>query len=132
VHGDAKLENFCFSDNTQAPNMTRVAAVDFQYTGGGCGVKDVAYFLSSCLSEARLQREAASLLDFYFARLCSALQNLKPHLDPSLVEAEWRKLFPLAWADFVRFMLGWAGEHYSLQGYSQQLTEQALDHIRDL
>ena len=46
VHGDAKVANFCFS------NHGSVAAVDFQYVGGGCGMKDVAYFLGSCLSDA--------------------------------------------------------------------------------
>ena len=46
VHGDAKVANFCFSNAGD-----KVAAVDFQYVGKGCGMKDVIYFLGSCLSD---------------------------------------------------------------------------------
>lgn len=46
LHGDAKPANFCFPIGAG-----NVAAVDFQYTGGGCGMKDVAYLLDCCISE---------------------------------------------------------------------------------
>ncbi len=62
VHGDAKLANFCFSSDG-----LQVAAVDFQYVGGGCGIKDVAYFISSCLHEEDCERYEDELLAWYFA-----------------------------------------------------------------
>ncbi len=135
VHGDAKIANFCFGP-------ARVAMVDFQYVGGGCGMKDVAYFLS-CLSEKTLERDAEALLDVYFAALRAELaarprgeptphqpqaqaQNSPRSIDANAVEREWRALYPLAWADFERFLAGWAPGHAKLTGYSARLTEQAL------
>lgn len=94
VHGDAKPANFCF-----APGARAVAAVDFQYVGGGCGMKDVAYLLSGS-SESVEQRS----LDTYFAHLRSALVGV----DGAALEAEWRALYPLACADYYRFLAGWA------------------------
>ena len=67
VHGDAKLANFCFAADG------RVAAVDFQYVGGGCGMKDVAYFISSCLCEDECERQEGALLNYYFQTLETAL-----------------------------------------------------------
>jgi hypothetical protein len=107
VHGDAKVANFCFSEKD-------VAAVDFQYVGGGCGMKDVAYFISSCLAAEEATQYEAELLDTYFEELAS-------HASTSEFEAleeEWRELYPFAWADFVRFLLGWAPDHYKLNEYS--------------
>merc|ERR1719373_100887 len=63
VHGDAKLANFCFSQDD-----SRVAAVDFQYVGGGCGMKDVAYFMG-CFSDGDGFRDKEGLVDFYFEQL---------------------------------------------------------------
>ncbi len=105
VHGDAKLENFCFAQSSAA-----VAAVDFQYAGGGVGVKDVAYLLGSCFEEAECAARIPSCLDFYFRALREKLLGA-PDFDAAdldALETEWRTLYPLAWVDFQRFLLGWA------------------------
>jgi hypothetical protein len=122
VHGDAKVANFCFS-----PDGSAVAAVDFQYVGGGCGMKDVAYFLGSCLNEAQCERWQTPLLDFYFTQLQRAI-NTK--IDFDALEKEWRELFPYAWTDFYRFLLGWAPGHWKVNPYSQRLAEQVLAELR--
>lgn len=72
VHGDAKLANFCFSEEGA------VAAVDFQYVGGGCGMKDVAYFIGSCLDENDSERLEDQILDSYFGHLHASLENVIP------------------------------------------------------
>ena len=57
----------------------QVAAVDFQYVGGGCGIKDVAYFIGSCLYEEDCERYEEGLLDWYFSQLKEALDKHKSH-----------------------------------------------------
>jgi hypothetical protein len=98
VHGDAKPANFCFASDDSA-----VAAVDFQYVGGGCGMKDVAYLLGACLGSRERDRETARWLDVYFGLLCP----LVPAAVASDLEAEWRGLYDIATLDFDRFLDGW-------------------------
>lgn len=126
VHGDAKLENFCFS---RAKNGD-VAAVDFQYVGGGVGVKDVAYLLG-CLSPT--QRHAQPWLDVYFRELRDASSHVAetharaetaPDFDD--LELEWRELFPFAVADFHRFLSGWAGEEAAADSEGERVTRDLL------
>ena len=120
VHGDAKLENVCFA------RRDRVALVDFQYVGGGVGVKDVAYFLSSCLHPAECAVLVPRYLDEYFVVLRAALAE---RLEPSALdelEREWRDLFPLAWVDLYRFLLGWAPGQYDPDPFSDALVAQVL------
>jgi aminoglycoside phosphotransferase (APT) family kinase protein len=121
VHGDAKLANFCFS-----PAGHRVAAVDFQYVGGGCGMKDVAYFISSCLDERESERQEQSLLDYYFGCLAEALAGAGVDVDVGALEADWRALYPVAWTDFYRFLKGWSPGHWKLHRYSERLAREVL------
>ncbi|KIH76022.1 choline kinase [Geoalkalibacter ferrihydriticus DSM 17813] len=117
IHGDAKVANFCFSQDGR-----RVAAVDFQYVGGGCGMKDVAYFLGSCLDEREQREREGDLLDGYFAALRRALKVRGKDFDSSALEAEWRAIFPLAQADFYRFLVGWCPEHWKVHDYSRKVA----------
>lgn len=125
VHGDAKVANFCFSEESD-----KVAAVDFQYVGGGCGMKDVAYFLGSALSEEELAMLEDELLMIYFNALREAIDVRSLPIDFQSLESEWRRLYPLAWADFTRFLLGWMPSHQKLNGYSDKMVDVALSFVR--
>jgi hypothetical protein len=121
VHGDAKLANFCFSESGQ-----NVAVVDFQYVGRGCGMKDVAYFLGSCLSSEECEANNEEFLDFYFSELKKALENSTLEIDFRALEQEWRTMFPLAWTDFTRFLLGWMPSHQKVNNYSLRVMQSVL------
>jgi thiamine kinase-like enzyme len=112
VHGDAKLANFLFTND-------EVAAVDFQYVGGGVGIKDVAYFLSSIYHEDELHNYESQCLDYYFNELTTITQNQE-------LVIEWRALYPYAWADFYRFLKGWSPEHWKIHSYSELMKERVL------
>ncbi len=127
VHGDAKLANFCFDDEGSA-----AAAVDFQYVGHGCAMKDVALFMSSAVGPSQCAEMEAWVLDTYFNALAKALKHYQPELDASVVEQEWRPLFAVAWADFQRFVKGWSPEHWKINPYTEALTLRALDYLDSL
>ena len=118
VHGDAKLANFCFSKDDQ-----QVAAVDFQYVGSGCGMKDVAYFIGSCLSEQDCEQSEDALLTFYFDALKIALRKHHPDINSAAIEKDWRALYPLAWTDFHRFLKGWSPSHWKINSYSEKMAQ---------
>lgn len=97
VHGDAKEANFCFTRDGRA-----VAAVDFQYVGRGCGMKDVAYLL-----HGHPPTTIATALAHYFRHLRAGLAA--EGTDADALESEWRTLFPIAQRDLERFLAGWRG-----------------------
>ena len=118
VHGDAKLANFCFAEGGQ------VGGLDFQYVGGGCGIKDVAYFIGSCLNESECERLEAQILDTYFECLQSEMKERNEAL-----ETEWRSLYRVAWADFHRFLKGWSPDHWKINSYSERITTEVINNL---
>lgn len=124
VHGDAKLANFCFSHDGK-----KVAAVDFQYVGAGCGMKDLAYFIGSCLDEDECEQREGELLDHYFDCLHRALSEKNKTLDCDLIEKSWRPLFHVAWADFHRFLKGWSPGHWKINTYSEKITRKVVESL---
>jgi len=125
IHGDAKLANFCFNKEGSL-----CAAVDFQYVGHGCGMKDVAYFMSSAVDPKDCQMMQKWILDTYFDTLKDALNYYQPNINSSEIESQWRSMFIVAWADFQRFIKGWSPNHYKINSYSESITKDALNYLK--
>jgi len=136
VHGDAKLANFCFNPNhltsefSLADTTLGVAAVDFQYIGRGCGMKDVAYFIGSCLNEQDCEAMESELLDVYFSVLRHRLVDKDLNGNVLELEREWRDLYPVAWADFHRFIKGWSPDHWKINSYSEKVTKRVIEDLQ--
>ena len=106
-----------------------MAAVDFQYVGGGCGMKDVAYFIGSCLNESDCEKYESSVLDFYFAELNRSFKQNNICINGNELENNWRALYHVAWTDFHRFLKGWSPGHWKINTYSEKVTRQVLANI---
>ncbi len=124
VHGDAKLANFCFDSESD-----RAAAVDFQYVGHGCAMKDVALFMSSAVRPQDCAELESQILENYFRYLKQALAHYQPQLSFDDVEAAWRPMFYVAWADFQRFVKGWSPKHWKINPYTERLTLQVITQL---
>ncbi|MBI9104876.1 MAG: DUF1679 domain-containing protein [Spirochaetales bacterium] len=123
LHGDAKLANFCFSPRGD------VAAVDFQYVGGGCGMKDLAYFTGSCYNDRDCETREGAILDYYFSELKAAVHRYKKDIDFEKLEESWRSLYPVAWTDFHRFLKGWSPGHWKINSYSERVARETIGRI---
>ena len=127
VHGDAKLANFCFNYDG-----SEVAAVDFQYVGGGCGMKDLAYFVGSCFRDEDAESMEGEVLDYYFMQLGNSLGKIESHQSKEELEEAWRPLYRMAWADFHRFMKGWSPGHWKLSDYSERVTREVIESLKEM
>ncbi|MBT5709375.1 MAG: hypothetical protein HOI66_23885 [Verrucomicrobia bacterium] len=92
-------------------------------------MKDLAYFIGSCLDEEVCEAKELELLDCYFAYLIRALNRRRPDVNASDVVAEWRGLFPLAWTDFHRFLKGWCPSHWKINSYSERMAREVIESL---
>jgi len=122
LHGDAKVANFCFSKDE-----SKVAAVDFQYVGKGCGMKDLIYFMSSCLDGSECEKKESEILEVYFKEI----KNYLSSSEAILLEKEWRSMYKYAWADFNRFLKGWSPGHWKMNDYVEEITKEVLDELKE-
>lgn len=115
VHGDSKASNFLWR------NLDEAAAVDFQWVGPGCGMRDVTLLLDRCLGEEGCMVEADHWLNHYFESLQRELLRHQLDCPWEALEAEWRRLYPIAWCDHERLWQGWGQGRPSLGPYTRHL-----------
>jgi thiamine kinase-like enzyme len=121
VHGDAKFANLCFHHNGQ-----NLAAVDFQYVGHGSGVKDLAYLAGSCLTDELLYEYEQRIVDEYLRQINLAVTHYGVDINIDAFEQETRYLYPIAWADFYRFLLGWNPQSWKIGQFMDDKSHQGL------
>ena len=55
-----------------------------------------------------------------------ARMRAAPRVDVDALESEWRALYPIARADYHRFLAGWAKDHWRRDTHAQKLTRDVL------
>ena len=89
-------------------------------------MKDVAYFVGSCLDESACEERESDVLNTYFDTLAAALERRGSGVDIGALIAEWRALYPIAWTDFHRFLKGWSPGHWKINSYSERLAREVI------
>ena len=125
IHGDAKLANFCFSEDGK-----KAAAVDFQYVGAGCGMQDLSLLTGSCFDGEQCHSFEENILNLYFEELEKALIQYDSTFNRQKIEESWRPLYHIAWVDFQRFLKGWCPDHWKINSYTESLIKKVLGQIK--
>ena len=94
-------------------------------------MKDLAYFVGSCFRDDESERREREVLNFYFKEIHAFVKQADKDVCPDELEADWRPLYRLAWADFHRFMKGWSPGHWKLSDYSERITRGVIESLQE-
>jgi len=102
IHGDAKGWNFFFSKDSNYQNQkTPFLFIDMQWTGRGHPLQDVAYALTTTLSEDTLD-QMDNLVKYYVTKLDIELKSYGvADLNKTKMEAEYDSI----WLDYARVIV---------------------------
>ena len=101
IHGDAKGWNFFFAKESSGKKADQpFLLIDLQWTGRGHPLQDVAYALTTSLSEEALDQMDV-LVDHYVSRLHTRLQERQISLDVGSLRAE----YDTVWLDYARVIV---------------------------
>ena len=92
-------------------------------------MKDLAYFVGSCFRDDESEKMERAVLDFYFAEIDGFLSGMGSEVGRDQLEADWRSMYRVAWADFHRFMKGWSPGHWKLSDYSERVTREVIQKL---
>ena len=92
-------------------------------------MKDIAYFIGSCLNEHECDHWESELLDHYFNTLSEDVKVKNPDIDVNRLISDWRSLYPVAWTDFHRFIKGWITENWNSNSYSERVSRKVLEKL---
>ena len=92
-------------------------------------MKDLAYFVGSCFRDEDAEEIEQEVLNFYFSQIRELVENEDFQISADELEADWRSLYRVAWADFHRFMKGWSPGHWKLSDYSERITRQVIESL---
>ena len=117
VHGDLKASNLMFSESHKDEYgncWSRCAGIDFQYTGGGYGARDLAMLI---VCGCKLDQDdmacgidmETEVLELYYECLCDEMSSRDDgeELMQSYTISLLRGQYELALMDMVRFLAGW-------------------------
>ena len=93
-------------------------------------MKDVAYFIGSCMIEKDCEKYESKILNYYFDELSLAIKSINKTINFEALETNWRNLYHAAWADFHRFLKGWHPGHWKINSYSERISREVINQLK--